>query len=414
MSPGKIAVGQIERFTGKLGPPLPVQVIRILCKVYPCRNTVGSSFRLSWKEETLWTPFLRSDISANRLRDAIENNLHSGPITVSRTISSDKDRGYSWHVTFDSYRHNFWEDNHIHPLMCDISATSSLSCEVSLENDVPQNIRSKVHLFDFDEVTGGWKEQSFLFPSIPQKQDMFGFTIAIDNDKVVVGAPNREMLGINSGSAHVFDIQFLDLKFAKDFYLVEEGNTIEVEIKRSKFKGRQLVAARTMDRNAEDFFQTYIDELFTLKSDRYDKTSVDMLTYNSAYGRAQYYGSDERRSRWIKGEFDIQGINDYEFIDYKSEFKPGLQHKSTWLAVNDDSISEKPYENTTIQINLKGMFASQLGRLKVDVHINDKKFQGDDDDYFHVLEGDFSQGSSRMGSALDIDRSVGVRDRCTR
>ncbi|KAL7469376.1 hypothetical protein ACHAXS_009639, partial [Conticribra weissflogii] len=411
MSTGTIAVGQIERFTVKLGPPRPVQVIKTLCKVYPCRNAAGSSFRLRWKEDTSWTPFLRFDISANRLRDAIENNLHSGQVTVSRTIWSDKDEGYSWSITFDSYRPFFREESHINPLICDMSATSSLSCEVILENDVPRNIRSKAHLFDFDEVDRQWKEQSFLFPSIPQRQDTFGSTVAIDGNTVVVGAPNRESLNINSGSAHVFDIQFLDLRFSKDSYIVEEGDTIEIEIKRSKFDGHQLVAARTMDRNAEDMFQSYINQLFTLKSldlYPYDKTSVDILTCNTAYGRSQYYGSSERRSRWIDGEFDIHGINDYEFINYKSDFKPGIQHKSTWLSVNDDSISEMPYENSTIQINLKGMFASQLGRLKVDVHIKDKKSQEGEDAYFQVLEGDFSPDSARMGSALGIDRSAQI------
>ena len=51
---------------------------------------------------------------------------------------------------------------------------------------------------------GTWTLQAYLKPSSAAAGDLFGASVAIDGDTIVVGAPNRDAGGTNSGSAWVF------------------------------------------------------------------------------------------------------------------------------------------------------------------------------------------------------------------
>jgi hypothetical protein len=230
-----------------------------------------------------------------------------------------------------------------------MSIKSSLGCSVTVQNDIPQHIRSKTHLFEFDESNSIWTEQAFLFPSVPQNQDLMGASVAIDGEVAVVGSPNRELININSGSALFFNIGFLDFHFAAD-PIVKEGEMLDITVTRAPSIMTQLLSLRTLDRNAEDDLQHYVNELYSMSP--YDKSAVDTLTGSTALG-------NEQRSLFVNGQYDYTGISDYEMLRYEGEFKPLEQSLSVSLKTNNDAILEKPHENATVQINLRGMFETR-------------------------------------------------------
>ena len=54
--------------------------------------------------------------------------------------------------------------------------------------------------------SAGWEETAKLVPSTISARDEFGYSVAISGDRVVVGAPQANPLGIRSGAAYVFDV----------------------------------------------------------------------------------------------------------------------------------------------------------------------------------------------------------------
>ncbi|KAL7554992.1 hypothetical protein ACHAWF_018570 [Thalassiosira exigua] len=413
MSGNRIIVGQVEEATSEMVPPRPVQVVRTFCEHRPCKHASGSKFRLRWIDSAHWTPYMSASTSANQMRDAIESSLLSGAASVSRSMSPDEDGGHMWHITFDSYDATLRDVNKIPIIQCEEFVTASLSCHTHIEHDIPRKIRGKAHLFDFDESSGTWTEQSFLFPWAPQKQDFLAHSVAIDGNVAVAGAPNRELLNDNSGAALIHDIRYLNFRFSDGTYSLVEGDSIDIGVERSSSDDRQVVSMRTMDPNAESDFQHYINELFSLRSldiSSHDKTPVELLTENTALGRSQYYGSTERRSRFIVGMYDYQGVNDYELLAFEGQFQRGEDTISTRFRTNDDSIVESPGEHVTVQFNLKGMFPSQLGRLKADVHISENSdgVSPEGNEQYQVLWDPNQEESARMGAAIDIDRAAGM------
>ena len=54
------------------------------------------------------------------------------------------------------------------------------------------------------DSTGAWTEQAKLLPSDGAADDLFGRSVAVDGDTVVIGAPRDDDNGWNSGSVYVF------------------------------------------------------------------------------------------------------------------------------------------------------------------------------------------------------------------
>jgi hypothetical protein len=399
MSSNRILVGQVEDGDGNIGPPRPVQIIKTFCEHRPCKNTAASKFRLLWVDIPRRTPLLSASISANQMREVIESNL-----SVSRSNLPDKDGGHTWSVTFDSFDSVFRDANKIPPLQCTVFVTSSLSCETYIEHDMPREIRGKVHLFDFDESDEIWTEQAFLFSNAPQKQDLLATDVAIDGNIAVAGAPNRELLSINSGAALIYDVSFLNLNFRDGPYTLTEGDEVDVYVEITSSGERQVVSLRTMDSNAEQEFQHYLSDVFSLRALGISaRTPVELLTGNTAR-------RGEHPSIFIRGMYDIQGVNDYESINFTGQLQHEERIISTKFKATDDDILESPNEKVTVQVNLRGMFASQLGRLKTDIHILDNGDGGSPEGkvQYQVLDGQNLEKLARMGVAVDIDRTAGM------
>ena len=359
MMSNRIVVGQVEAATGKITPPRPVQVVKTYCAMLDdklCTNASASKLRLRWVDTENWSPYLSALSSANQMRGAIEASLLSGAASISRSDYPDEDGGHTWRITFDYYSSFFRDVNKIPAIQCEMFVTSSLSCLTYVEHDIPQDIRGKTHLFDFDATTDTWTEQAFLFPNLPQKQDLLGTSVAIDGNFAVAGAPNRELLNVNSGAALLFDIRFLNLSFPDGPYSLVEGDIQTVNVERSLSEENQVVSWRSMDPNAEDALQHYINDLFSLQSldmATAQLTPVELLTGSTMLGRSQDYGSSEERSLFISGgQYDHQGISDYALLKFEGQL-PELMHSiSTKFRSNDDSICELN-EHVTMQIDLK-------------------------------------------------------------
>lgn len=407
ISGSRLIVGQVEKSEEKLRPPRPVQVIQTFCQEAPCDSGDESKFKLHWSDGNILhkTQYLSASMSANQLRDAIENNLNLGDVTVDRSIQPDKDGGYLWQVTFDSYKH-FRNLKALPILKCEMFIESDLSCDVQVQTEFPRSVRSKAHLFDFDNESMTWQEQAFLFPTNPQAQDNLGHSVAIDGSFAVVGAPNREWLNVNSGAAFIYDVSFLNFRFANGPYSVVEGEKKEIELERPYSDQLQLVSLRTADRNADDSFLFYVNDLFSLQSLELSPHDF-LLSSSTAFGRSQFYGSNEKCSRFIGGIYDFQGVSDYAPLQFEAVIKPGEEYISTTLFTNKDNILEIPDESTTVQVNLRGMFASPLGRLTTKVDI-----LGSSDDrspHYQILGEDVPpQESARMGASVAIDRKAGM------
>ena len=56
----------------------------------------------------------------------------------------------------------------------------------------------------FTRVAGVWPEKANLLPDDGSPSDVFGWSVALDGDTVVIGARKDGDNGVNSGSAYVF------------------------------------------------------------------------------------------------------------------------------------------------------------------------------------------------------------------
>ena len=375
----RIVVSQVENFQGKSFSPRPIQVLRTFCRTAePCLKTMHPDFRVLQREgETfLKTRPIAATTTATRLKHVLEEDLKTGDISVSRSSFPDNYGGYSWSITFETFHSNFAREAQIPLLDCEPTEMmpGQLQCEVEILQNIPKRLRGKAHIFTKDH-RGIWKEQCFLFPNYPQRQDKFGSSVAIANNIVVVGASNRELLNVNSGAVLLFHIDFLNLSFDSSTYDVIEGNELNLKLTRLKSETSQFLRLQSLNKNTSKEKEGYVNWLFSFhppaESDPLAKTASDYLTHDTAFGRSQYYGSMENRSLWIQGMFDYRAISDYTPLDNVVYMRAGETVATITLKTNDDHILEFPDEKITVQIALPGMFASIFGDLTSIIRIND-------------------------------------------
>ena len=121
-----------------------------------------------------------------------------------------------WTITFND--HSKYNDpmSKVPILGCNstlLTGTYS-KCDFEYTNPIRNPVRGKAHVFTRNSdqyLTGSYIEQCFLYPNIPQRQDMFGSTVAVSGTNAIIGAPNRDLVNVNSGAALVFDIGFLEV-----------------------------------------------------------------------------------------------------------------------------------------------------------------------------------------------------------
>jgi hypothetical protein len=406
MSSNKMLIGQVEEFTGELVSQSPVQVIRVYSGTLEGNHKLGAFFRLGWRQA--YTRPISSSVTAMLLRTVIEEDLATGTVYVERT-GPDIHDGYMWLVTFKAI--NIFETTF--PMFtCDARELSGRDplCTVNKMNDVSKKIRSKVHLFTLESEL--WIEQAFLFPRLPQRQDLFGFSVSLDGDFAVVGSPNRESFNINSGSAIVYDVSFADLRFVSSRQSIFEGERVVAEVKRDTAKRPLFIRLRTIDRNAIEKVQHYVNQLFDFRSGEIfpmELTTIDLLEQNTAFGRDQFYGSEEKTSQWVDGMFDYRGISDYSPEDVQLYFDADEKMKTIVIETCNDKIFEAPDERFSVHMSLPGMYASALGKLHMNVTIiDDGDGVGSDEIYYRKVFGSRTVAGDHMGSTIALDTDSGV------
>ncbi|QDV05985.1 hypothetical protein Poly30_14890 [Planctomycetes bacterium Poly30] len=95
----------------------------------------------------------------------------------------------------------------------DLFGTSVAMVEDTIIVGAPQNEdadpeavsdEGAVFVFEWSRTIGEWYETMALRPGDPNPQHRFGIDVAIGNDLIVVGAANSDVGVLNSGSAHIF------------------------------------------------------------------------------------------------------------------------------------------------------------------------------------------------------------------
>jgi hypothetical protein len=366
MSGGQILVGQLQEYDGKMVARYVVQTIKVICAQRDCSE---QTFEMSWRDGMFKTRPLPLSVSAKQLKETLENELHTGPIQVSRSELSNEKGGYKWAITFATHASSWSSEIATPKLSCEIKQHNEYKqrCSVDFFGGTMDHVRGKVHLFTASDNI--WVEQAYLFPAEPQLQDDFGYVVDVDNNIAVVGAPNRNLLNINSGAAIIYDISFSNYYFNSSSYTIEEGETLEIPVHKRKKTVTSIIGIRSLDINAEDYHQNIVNMMWGPFTNEL-RTPIELITGNTASTNDQYYGNDDNRSEWVNGMFDYRATNDYQSIDYQIISTADDFEMITLKTVND-KIFESPNEVMTIQIALPGMFASPLGQLRTDITIED-------------------------------------------
>ncbi len=273
-------------------------------------------------------------------------------------------------------------------------------------NQQPARIRGKVYAF-VQNSTGYWSEEAYLFPHKPQKQDMFGSPVALTNDFAFVGAPKRELMDKKSGSVSVFDLTLLKYSFEYKELQINEGESRVVNISRPFESSSSNFIVKTIDRNAERNEQSYINELFSVRTQETfpnSTTIIDSVYGTSAFGRE----SSEKNGNWymwMNGMKDTRAISDYRSFALDMFMDTSDVSVSITLDVFDDNITERPNENFLVQLSSPGIIFSEQGSGTLTVYINDAQ-NISMESYQKLLGTDPVEGES-FGTSSAIEMSTG-------
>ena len=325
----------------------------------PYRNISGY-FTLVWEGST--TRPLQCDISAYNLQNAIQFDLNTGTVLVSRLPQNTVTSGYTWLITFVGQSDN----------VSTLSATwgsllgHNATVIVTLTSPSPEEIRAVTHVFKLEENDASlFVEELFLTPYAHQPIDLCGYSVALSMPYAVVGCPNRDVTLVpnnNTGAAFAFNLSILDFQFSSYSYEVIEGDSLVITSVRrstSPSTASALFYMQTIDRVATEDFQTFIKNIYGI--------GHQYVTYPSTYADASgAVGTARGRSRlsnWLEGYYDFKALSDFQIESIAVAFLPSISNKSINVLTNDDKILELPNENFTTVLNTPGVWPSLLGKL---------------------------------------------------
>ena len=142
------------------------------------------------------------EATALEVEEAIETELFSGDVTVTRSTSPGDTPffyGHTWNVTFAGA-----EAMDVMPAMAvdgDKLVGDGTKVEAVLARPMAPRMRGSAHLFT-READGTFAEQALLSPFVTQRRDVYGVAAALSGDIGVVGAPNTDTVasGTNAGA----------------------------------------------------------------------------------------------------------------------------------------------------------------------------------------------------------------------
>jgi hypothetical protein len=104
-------------------------------------------------------------------------------------------------------------------LASDAQAADNFGCSVAIDgstlvvgsqSEFPQGVFSAGSAYVFELRGGEWRETAKLNSAPPASNALFGYSVAIDGDRILVGARNEHAVALNSGAAYVFERNGLD------------------------------------------------------------------------------------------------------------------------------------------------------------------------------------------------------------
>jgi hypothetical protein len=104
-------------------------------------------------------------------------------------------------------------------LASDAQAGDNFGCNVAIDgsmlvvgsqSDDPQGVFAAGSAYVFELRGGEWRESAKLNSAPPASNAFFGYSVAIDGDRILVGARNEHAVALNSGAAYVFERNGLD------------------------------------------------------------------------------------------------------------------------------------------------------------------------------------------------------------
>lgn len=82
----------------------------------------------------------------------------------------------------------------------------------------------------FTRSGGVWTQQSELLPDDGSEGDHFGFSVSIGGDLVIIGAPNKQMNGDDSGAAYVFEWNGSEWAFQERLTQLDGGRSFGLQV----------------------------------------------------------------------------------------------------------------------------------------------------------------------------------------
>jgi hypothetical protein len=346
---------------------------------------LGGYFTLGWRgrnasdhSSQFSTRPIPVDISATKLKYILEEDLQTNKITVTRSFVDVYDGGYEWDITFLRYRRrveSFVPDT---SLLTGTNAT--ITCAVM--NPTPSKIRSNVHLFQLNFSTLLYDEQLYLAPYRYQQNDLCGYSLSLSHEYAIVGCPNRDqdIPAQNSGTAMIYDLNIMNLKYESSNLSIVEGDDAKIKIIRDSLSsldnGRDILYyIQTVDRNANLSVQNFFVDRYDLDNDASEEAVFSVLDEigisGKALARSQSYGSDVRTSRWVDGRYDYFAISDYEQTLQPQVLLSEEIETVLTVATNNDSIVEIPQEAFRMAVSAPGLWPTILGKLYQPVHLRD-------------------------------------------
>ena len=375
----------MEEFRGTRKSRLPVQSV-----VTTASDAIGGYFKLEWGIDAT-TPSLEHNISAEEMAYQLMKSLSTGIVVVSRK-GPDTQGGYSWTVTFAEHAHK-----NILPLR--VNSTELLTgtdAQVSVEiiNEIMPNIRGAAHVFKRRGET--WTEHAVMSPFFSQNGDLFGSALGISGQYAVVGAPNRDSVvsGMNAGSAIVYNLGFLNVKFEhSEYYAGEDEGSINITLKVCDGDGSCPIP------NFGNFYLGFTTQDGTALGNH------DCLLASVNTTECLWKPSDDDTGRTY-GTYDFDAESDYAPTSgevYVTTSEDDLQEQ---FVITNDMLHESPDEYFSVVIRMPGIEPVRNGELWTDVYIEDDGDGGVGvDGYVEMLHG---TNSTNFGAASAIHERYAI------
>lgn len=421
-----IAVTSIERYDSAMQPSRAVMLV-MTTATYGKLSTdkLRGSFKLKWMVSNYtgsWfernTRDIKYDTTAAQMKSILENDLQTGDLLVSRSNIDVYNNGYAWTITFVGKTQQI--------NIMDSDATSLLgknaSVQISFIYPSPPTLRGKTHIFQYSYLLKQYVEQLFAVPFSYQPMDRCGWSVAITDTVALVGCPNRDTIvpERNSGSAAVYDLNLLDVRFSiwqvGQGYIVNEGQNVSIVIEREDgvVPSDSSFFIQSIERNANASMQSILKNLYGITSGfmstKYAQTIADVTQYaGTAVGRSQFYGThSHQESVWVDGMYDYRAISDYVPMYKPKAFLAEDINQKEYLITSDDTILENPDETVTVALYSPGTWPSLLGKLTTQVTIADNGdgFVNNQTQFDELYSSDPLSGD-HLGGVVDTVESSG-------